>query len=507
MGWVEALESRTLLAGNVIAEVVDGSLIIRSRVTSMSEASSAETVMIWGDPDHEGRVQVNAPFATSDQIVDESDEMRVFEGVTGDVRTRLGEGRDSLSIADLKIGGRVLFRGCTGDANDFLIMTQCQIGGGVIARLGDGDDSFVASYTEINGDLQVDSGSGDDQFLFETWAKGTTITGSVTLLGGAGADQWTAENLAVSGLVRFDGGRGNDRASIESSTFAGGLDVSMGTGDDVLGLLGSQCRRKTILHADEGDDVLTSDHTRLGELSMYGGAGNDTLTLFNCTARRQSLWGGAGVNRIQREVPSLIYDFNDGLQGWQGGFADYPEGDEEYFELEQGLRPLPASVDANRQAYYMHGNDLSDDLMMYLKRQVEPGEGIVAGQRYLLLFHVTFASAVGRIPVGLFVGGKTNEPVVEARQDTHYAYLFMPDIATYTSKASGVGSVYVEEHDHDKVFVAIRQSHMHPMAVTADDTARLWLMAEFDSGSEAELAFYFMRIRVTFVPLAEPSVA
>ena len=59
-----------------------------------------------------------------------------------------------------------------------------------------------------------------------------------------------------------------------------------------------------------------------------------SLYLFSC--------GG----NIQPEPGQLFqFDFANGAQGWSAGFSDYPAGQEAFFELTSGIKPLPSPLD------------------------------------------------------------------------------------------------------------------------------------------------------------------
>src|SRR5437588_7829962 len=59
-----------------------------------------------------------------------------------------------------------------------------------------------------------------------------------------------------------------------------------------------------------------------------------SLYLFSC--------GG----NIQPEPGQLFqFDFANGAQGWSAGFSDYPAGQEAFFELTSGVKPLPSPLD------------------------------------------------------------------------------------------------------------------------------------------------------------------
>ena len=82
-------------------------------------------------------------------------------------------------------------------------------------------------------------------------------------------------------------------------------------------------------------------------------------------------------------------DFAQGPQGGTAGFADYPVGQEAFFELTADYRTLPAPLESMGGALYSSGNNHSDDLFMFLRRQVA---GLQPDQDYRVSARVRLAS-------------------------------------------------------------------------------------------------------------------
>lgn len=100
------------------------------------------------------------------------------------------------------------------------------------------------------------------------------------------------------------------------------------------------------------------------------------------------------------------FDFNEGAQGWVAGFADYPVGEEVFYELESDWGQLPAPLDSLNGIYFS-GNNHSDDLFMYIKRHLT---GLKPNTRYAISFNVEIAINVAMGCVGH--GGAPGESVV-----------------------------------------------------------------------------------------------
>lgn len=102
----------------------------------------------------------------------------------------------------------------------------------------------------------------------------------------------------------------------------------------------------------------------------------------------------------------LNFDFRTDLEGWQGDFADYPVGEETFYELDVTYSKLPEPLDQDQNAIKQVGNNHSDDLFMFLKRKVT---GLQPGQQYDVTFAIEFATDAADNSFG--VGGSPGSSV------------------------------------------------------------------------------------------------
>jgi hypothetical protein len=124
------------------------------------------------------------------------------------------------------------------------------------------------------------------------------------------------------------------------------------------------------------------------------------------TSRRQFLaaTGMIGLQSVfgrwpaaAQSTPTTVwrrFSFANGSAGMLPCFTDYNLATTDFRFLAE-VRPLPAEVQApgrQRDAFYIHGNNRSDDLFMFLKAALSEADGIVTNQSYLLSFDLLFAS-------------------------------------------------------------------------------------------------------------------
>lgn len=231
---VECLEGRLTPAGNIIAAVIDGLLVIEGD-------AEANVFRVTHDADFPvGTLVVDGYGAT---LVNGEREVE-FDAVTRGVDIRTGAGAD-----DVTVGG----------SGDFA--------GNVLIRTGPGDDQILVEGLDSEGSLIVRTQGGDDRV--ELFANDI---GAIDIRTGRGADVvWIDETLA-RGLVLLRTGKGADVVEIErnfpefafeGSTFEGPVEIRMGRQDD------------TIRVGIEGNPTRSADFQ--GTVTFHGGGGTDGL--------------------------------------------------------------------------------------------------------------------------------------------------------------------------------------------------------------------------------------
>jgi hypothetical protein len=208
-----------------------------------------------------------------------------------------------------------------------------------------------------------------------------------------------------------------------------------------------------------------------------------------------------------RNTKMLYIDFDDGANGWNPGFADYPAGQETFYELAAGLETLPASLGSNRKGYKLGGNNHSDDLYMFVTKQVD---GLEPNTRYDFRFKVTFGSnaqknclGVGGAPgesVWIKVGASKTEP--KAINDGAGNLLMNIDKgqqATGGSDAIVIGN-FANDRECGDADTSYREkslvSEKGTFSTTTDDKGNVWILLSTDSGFESTTTIYFMELEV-----------
>ena len=204
------------------------------------------------------------------------------------------------------------------------------------------------------------------------------------------------------------------------------------------------------------------------------------------------------------------YDFGSDAEGWTVGFADLPvEHDQSIFELDHEHRPLPDRLEGS--GVYVQGHNRSDDLFMFLKRQIG---GLRPNAAYAVSVSLDLATNVPTATFGIggspgesvFVkaGASTVEPL--AAEDRN-RYLRM-NIDKGNQAKGGEDMVVLGNVAHGEVVnreyrIKTLDNMDLPLSVSTDAEGRVWLIVGTDSGFEGLSALYYARISYT-LSIVEP---
>ena len=212
--------------------------------------------------------------------------------------------------------------------------------------------------------------------------------------------------------------------------------------------------------------------------------------LFSCT-------------KEETTTPQLGVDdqFNVSTKGWTGDFADYPVGEESFYELSIKEAKLPAPLDSTKKGLRVSGNNHSDDLFMYITKKLTVPK---ANQLYKGTFEVEFASSVAKGMIG--VGGSPGESVyvgigltsVEPKKvanttSKHYEM----NIKKMQQAGDGadmkvIGNV--ANGTEENKFKLVKRTG--EFTGKSDANGNLWVIVGTDSGFEATTTLYYTGVKV-----------
>lgn len=310
---VESLESKTLLAGDVAASVIDGVLVLEGDAEAnhvvVSAGEAPGSYVVTGLPSSDG--EATTIRGGSEPLVVEGvdagarislgggdDALRIHRATfAGDVQIRLGAGDDAVGI-----GGRHRLVADSGDADDARFRPNVGVRGDLRIGTGAGDDRVAIGGVRLGGDLVVQTGAGDD--AVHVGFRHTPLPPEMDTpegesdrppapAGDDDADRLAAPN-AVDGRILISTGRGDDQAVVESLRSAAGLKVRTSGGDDVVRIEGARVHGGLSVHSGGGNDRVGLGRVAAEAAYLALGAGDDDVGVGNSTFGRLMIRAGAG---------------------------------------------------------------------------------------------------------------------------------------------------------------------------------------------------------------------
>jgi len=302
----ESLESRRVLAGNVMA-VVDGAgdLVITGNNAS-NHIKITPYVL-------EGVVQANA-YVIESRLPGSPTNINgqatpvVVQNVTNNVLISMARGNDSVEVEDggtgspIQFAGMVRFIGAAG--NDRLLFNEAIVNGDLNVFSGTGNDLVAVYQTNVLGETLISTGRGNDRVgLNEADLDDAAVVNT-----GGGRDRIGVHGSVVTTL-EINSGAGNDTLGIgvnpaplgvtwanlgvvtpTTQAFgvdADGLNVNTGGASDTLGVELSDVAVDAVFATGGGNDVFRyQDNTVDGSVRILGGGAQDTVE-----ARRNQING------------------------------------------------------------------------------------------------------------------------------------------------------------------------------------------------------------------------
>jgi hypothetical protein len=203
---------------------------------------------------------------------------------------------------------------------------------------------------------------------------------------------------------------------------------------------------------------------------------------------------------------TYTFDFSQGDNGFVGGVSDFGVDQSEQHMFTFDNRPLPSPIEGEN-AQYMSGVNPSDDLFMYMKRQIT---GLEPFATYEVTFTVTFASIYPTNAIG--VGGPPGEGVTMKagvtviEPDTLVAQKGGPFVMMNIDKGNQsqpgldmdtIGHVGVS--DTTTVYTLKTNDNAgSPFMFSTGANGDAWVIVGTDSGFEATTSLYYTDVEVDF---------
>lgn len=269
---IEPLESRALLAGNVVASL-NGSHLT---VVGDAAANSIEFTVL------NNQVQLRGLNSTT---INGSSDVFVIaantDTVNGNVSISLGAGNDSVGFSrNVKLNGALTVQG------------------------GAGNDTIAFTGAILRGTTQLYGQDGNDTFSLQD----STTDGFLGIYGGTDNDIVSLKNMTINGPMQIKGGRGDDGVSFNDVTTNSHFKINMGRGNDDVTIRNSTINDSTHIKMKQGEDaVMLDDNTFGGRVHVNLGRDNDGLIVRDTNTFNSLLSVQGGDSRLNNSA-----DFPDG---------------------------------------------------------------------------------------------------------------------------------------------------------------------------------------------------
>ena len=295
----EPLEQRTLLAGNLTAQLVGQTAFL----TGDNSGNSAEIVL------DNGNVVLRGLDNTT--INGSADSLVITAGASdmGDLVTSFGNGNDRLLVNGVTINGNLTVNGAAGD--DQLGLLNTTVNGRATLSGNAGADSVSVQNTTVSGPVRMFGGDNADTLVLSTASLGSRLV----IAGGRGDDDIVIDDSAISGNAYAVGQRGDDDIVVRESMLNGNLLVRGNRGNDVVMIDSSTVdHRSRIVGNRDADTIVVQGTSRLnGRSRILGGGGLDTLeTAAGVVSEKTRSRSFAGTTADAALIASRITDGTTG---------------------------------------------------------------------------------------------------------------------------------------------------------------------------------------------------
>lgn len=215
--------------------------------------------------------------------------------------------------------------------------------------------------------------------------------------------------------------------------------------------------------------------------------------------------GGSEPDITQPTQVSITTEFHQGASGWSEGFSDYPVADADTFEFVSGINPVPGNT--NNIGFLVGGVNRSDDLFMFLKKQVH---GLAPNTRYLLTAEARIWSDAGSFCIG--IGGAPGESVfikvgaseLEPEQADYHMNIDIGSQSQEGSDAKVIGNIANEGATCEGGTFASKQVALTAemdFEIISSVQGDIWLLIGSDSGYEGRTHLYYESVSFALTPV------
>lgn len=208
------------------------------------------------------------------------------------------------------------------------------------------------------------------------------------------------------------------------------------------------------------------------------------------------------------------YEFEGGSDGWASDISDFSDATMPE-DLLSETGSTPPGIDETSGYFHLAATNRSDDVFVYMSRQLGSDADLVPNTSYVIDFTVTAASnapsdcvGIGGAPgesVWLKVGASTDQPVPIDEEGYTRLSIDKGNQSQGGADADVAGVIAngipcEEALESGQPFAMVTWEHTLERPVMTDGEGRLWLLVGTDSGFEGRTELYYDTVEVVLTP-------
>lgn len=324
---LESLENRMLMAGNISASVAGQTL----RITGDDVANGVAIVYDAGAKiyhvsglDAAGEpTRINGRDTSVEAVQFRRVSRIILETRGGDDIIDLGSGNIRIAThltIDAGTGNDTVILGQAGNEADLNnLPAQLRTGASLNVVLGEGNDSLELANIIVGTHLRLDAGLGDDLIEFDPefvippdgpnpeqiLVSPIKIFGSLAADLGAGLDEFDARHVAINGRLQIVDAAGPTEIDLFNVKVGSRVDIT--TGDDVdLIALDFVLTQGLSINTKGGADEVVIDNSRFRTANVQLGAGFDDLVISNTRVSERTVLDGGEDSALFATGPGNV---------------------------------------------------------------------------------------------------------------------------------------------------------------------------------------------------------
>jgi len=302
--FVEPLEVRALLTGNVVASMSGPHLSVSGDVAD----NQLEVTIVNNQVVLRGLSGTTVNGSTALFVIADNSDT-----TPGNIRIETGAGNDTVILSrNVKIHGSTWLDGGTGNDSISVDGATFQNTVNIFGRAG--NDTISVQNATTEGMLRLKGKSGDDLISLTN----VTANGEIRIEGNQGADGVSLNNVTTQARTKINTGSGNDDIVIRNSTLHGALRVRTRQDFDVMLMDGNTVDGPVAINMGRNSDTVQLRNTNIfnGAFHVQSGDGNAdevdiaTTSVFNAGRRIRKSEGSTATAsqtaRIDTATTGLI---------------------------------------------------------------------------------------------------------------------------------------------------------------------------------------------------------